>query len=740
MALLSIIIPFGTSKERPYIKERVIQKARKYKSNEKVEYIFVEGFSSLVCKEIPLIIAECGHEYCKDEKQQKMGAYSLGQCRNLGVMYANSPAVMALDVDCYLSQKNLEKLLEIIQIKGIDRNPNTFLVLPCAYLKEEGNEFLFSKPEEMWDSLVGFDVQSGANKLVKFYSPASSSMVLNRHKYLEIGGNDNAYIGHGYEDFDFMMRVFKSCAFFEKMPMNLDFDFRNWSFDSFKGFRAWFSIVGNEMAAFGIYLYHFWHIEPNQNNYLDNRELNHQKFYKNLKSFNNLYDGPDCLQDKRALGNKILVFTPENSSVFRCLRGISIYLGEIVCKREFEFFSGDEFLEQKFMNFCLNSRISYVLFPNPYGNTMRLSIYEFVRKMGINYICWDRGALPNSWFFDTNGFNYDSSSYDEKHWNKPLSIEDKEATEKYINELLVGKNTLESQGDSLGVLELRRKLGIRHKRVVFVPLQVHTDKVIEYFTYEPFSFWGFLEIINKIAGELANDDVVFLTKKHPLMLEVNKEKYPNLTFVADNTNFLDLLNLCDMTVMINSGVGVYAMMNEKPCVLCGNAFYRFSKLNLQAKDEAELKRHIVDILENGFSFDRDKMLRFIRYLKNEFYSYGVSTKELVKDEKNNKTFHRTKGIDFYKIRFCGEKLLECESVERFAYKLNNFAYKPYLYEIRHIFPKSVSNTKSAAVSQISNGISHTRFYRLFRKLITRPKDFVMDSKKPLMKPIKLLVR
>ena len=148
----------------------------------------------------------------------------------------------------------------------------------------------------------------------------------------------------------------------------------------------------------------------------------------------------------------------------------------------------------------------------------------------------------------------------------------------------------------------------------------------------------------------------------------------------------------------------------------------------------------MDILENGFSFDRDKMLRFIRYLKNEFYSYGVSTKELVKDEKNNKTFHRTKGIDFYKIRFCGEKLLECESVERFAYKLNNFAYKPYLYEIRHIFPKSVSNTKSVAVSQISNGISHTRFYRLFRKLITRPKDFVMDSKKPLMKPIKLLVR
>ena len=108
MALLSIIIPFGTSKERPYIKERVIQKARKYKSNDKVKYIFVEGFSSLVCKEIPLIIAECGHEYYKDEKQQKMGAYSLGQCRNLGVIHATSPVVMSLDVDCHISERNLE--------------------------------------------------------------------------------------------------------------------------------------------------------------------------------------------------------------------------------------------------------------------------------------------------------------------------------------------------------------------------------------------------------------------------------------------------------------------------------------------------------------------------------------------------------------------------------------------------------------------------------------------------------
>lgn len=46
MALLSVIIPFGLSKERPYIEERVIEKAKYFKSDENIEFIFVEGYSS----------------------------------------------------------------------------------------------------------------------------------------------------------------------------------------------------------------------------------------------------------------------------------------------------------------------------------------------------------------------------------------------------------------------------------------------------------------------------------------------------------------------------------------------------------------------------------------------------------------------------------------------------------------------------------------------------------------------
>lgn len=66
---LSVIIPFGLSKERSYIKDRVISKALYLKSDENIEYIFVEGYSSLE-HNLKQIIEDNGHIYLKDETQK----------------------------------------------------------------------------------------------------------------------------------------------------------------------------------------------------------------------------------------------------------------------------------------------------------------------------------------------------------------------------------------------------------------------------------------------------------------------------------------------------------------------------------------------------------------------------------------------------------------------------------------------------------------------------------------------
>ncbi|WP_051604618.1 hypothetical protein [Helicobacter rodentium] len=737
MPKLSIIIPFGTSVQREYIKQRVIEKALNAKSIDEVEYLFVEGYSSYICEELPKIIQESGHQYIKDTTQQQKGAFSQGACRNLGAIYANAPVIMPLDVDYYLSMESLKKILQLIEIKQIHKNPNQFLILPCIFLNESGSEFIIQAEEDKRDNLLLHDINSKQNMLNRFFAPASSSFVMNRHKYLEIGGNDLEFVGHGYEDFDLMNRILKTCATFESLPRNLDFDYRNWSFNDFKGFRSWFSIVGYESIFYGIWLYHLWHIEPNQNGYLDNREKNHQKFYRNLKRFKNLSDGVDCLQDKMALGKKVLLFTAENSSVYKALRGVSVYIGELVCKREYEFFTEEKFDEIRFLEFLKEWQISCVLFPNAYGNTQRILIYKFVKDSKIPFVVFDRGAFSDSWFFDTQGCNYDSPSYLPKYWDKPLSSLQKEQTQDYIESLLNGEKFLQAQGQRIGGAGLRRKLGIRHKRVIFVPLQTQNDSVILHFTYEPFSWEGFLEIINQVARSYANDDIVFCVKKHPLTLNIEKDKYDSLLFVPDNTNFMDLLEICCGAVMINSGVGVYAMISGKACVLCGNAFYSHQGLNLSAKDEEELRAQIHRILSGEFQVDNEKMLSFVHYLWKEFYSYGQSQVKQIKDSENNRMVEQVVSIDFYKIRVGGQSYLEATSVEKNAYTLKSLAYKPYLYEIKNTKTKSFS---IPLLNKVFSKVSHTKFFRLFRKLLTRPKDFVMDSKNPLVKQFRIFVK
>ncbi|HBK6303341.1 TPA: glycosyltransferase, partial [Campylobacter jejuni] len=118
MPLLSVIIPFGLSKERPYIEERVVKKAKSFQSDENIEFIFVEGYSSKD-HELKNFIQTNHHIYLKDMDQK---AFSQGRCRNLGASYAHSNVLLFLDVDCYISLDNFEKILKLIQIKNISQN------------------------------------------------------------------------------------------------------------------------------------------------------------------------------------------------------------------------------------------------------------------------------------------------------------------------------------------------------------------------------------------------------------------------------------------------------------------------------------------------------------------------------------------------------------------------------------------------------------------------------------------
>ena len=387
MALLSVIIPFGLSKERPYIEERVIEKAKSFQSDENIEFIFVEGYSSKD-HELKNFIQTNHHIYLKDTEQK---AFSQGRCRNLGASYAYSNVLLFLDVDCYISNFSLERILNLIQIKNIAQNINALIVLPVVYLNKEANEKLKQYDDKFWDILIQEDLFTAKNTWVKFFAPSStSSIVINKYQFLRLGGNDENFIGHGYEDFDLFARILKACVSFEKMPTNLSYDARNWNFFNFKGFRAWFSLLGYEMSFHGIYMYHFYHIEPNQNAYMQNKDKNHQLFYKHLKNIKKHDLKP--LQVFKAKGEKVLMLFKDQNYDFK---DISVYVGEIIYKNISDFFIDKELQYELLLDFLQQEKITKIF--------LDASIKEEID--GIDYcdiFYFQKGILPHSWFFAKN--------------------------------------------------------------------------------------------------------------------------------------------------------------------------------------------------------------------------------------------------------------------------------------------------------------------------------------------------
>lgn len=387
MPLLSVIIPFGLSKERSYIEERVYEKAKKFKSDKNIEFIFVEGYSSENHK-LKDFIQENHHIYLKDMDQK---VFSQGRCRNLGASYAHSDVLLFLDVDCYISLDSFEKILKLIQIKNISQNINALMVLPVIYLNKEASEKIKQYNEKFWDILIQDDLLTAKNTWIKFFAPSStSSIIINKYQSLRLGGNDENFIGHGYEDFDLFSRILKTCISFEKMPMNLSYDARNWNFFDFKGFRAWFSLLGYEACFHGIYMYHFHHIEPNQNAYMQNKDKNHQLFYRHLKNIKKHDLKP--LQVFKAKNEKVLILFKDQNYDFK---DISVYMGEIIYKNIRDFFIDKKFKYKILLDFIQQEKITKVF--------LDARIKQKINSMNYcDIFYFQKGILPHSWFFTKN--------------------------------------------------------------------------------------------------------------------------------------------------------------------------------------------------------------------------------------------------------------------------------------------------------------------------------------------------
>lgn len=194
--------------------------------------------------------------------------------RNLGFQKVCTKYTIISDIDLIFDQRTIQGLLD-------EANSNHFSIAPVLYLNKSGQKS-FKKHSDIL-SFLSF-IQSNNNRLYKHIAIPSSFMCVETEQVHKIKGFDEQYTGHGYEDFDFMIRLINS---YQKKSILNEYSYIDEPYKTpilMQGFRAdiaKFCIPNFFNNIIGLHLDH-----KKNKNYKESREKNkkifHKKFFLNI--------------------------------------------------------------------------------------------------------------------------------------------------------------------------------------------------------------------------------------------------------------------------------------------------------------------------------------------------------------------------------------------------------------------------------------------------------------------------
>lgn len=187
-----------------------------------------------------------------------------GKLRNKAVEVCDSEYVVISDIDLVFDSNTIEYIR--CKIKQ-----NKYVMLPCIYLSKQGCR-LFKNNSELSEIIK-------SKRNVNHCAIPSSFICLRRCDYLKVGGFDERYIGHGYEDFDFMLRFFSSINKIDLNKINLwDETYKIPLFAS--GMRGELAMLSMDEILSNKFVIHLWHKKnlAYRKTRLDNRRIIQRKF------------------------------------------------------------------------------------------------------------------------------------------------------------------------------------------------------------------------------------------------------------------------------------------------------------------------------------------------------------------------------------------------------------------------------------------------------------------------------
>ena len=758
---LTIIVTLRIDSKSEYLISRLKSFLKNLNNTDTLEFLFVNsGSNSYYTNIIKDIIGKSGKDNVRIVYHNSEGElFSIGAARDFGAQHARGDFLIFQDIDLCGEENFYDKVLNEINALNMKEYVNEFFVIPCFYLSQEGSvEFLEDKSPEKFRKLYLKFIEGESNfhdQIIRL-ATVTSVLVCQRLYFLSVGGHSKSFYGHGYEDFEMLYRLARNSNKYHRSKNHTEniINPRNLKYE---GIRAFLSMWGIQSLSNSLFLVHIWHPTP-KTSYSSRSNTNKNLLEKKIKEFDSDKIGKSlipALPDKNSLV-KTLILNPLDSLGMLSIKKILPYLGDFHYRNE------NSFRDQiSFGKYLKKNSFDQVFFLNPYGNEHRLNLYDYCRNNDIRFIVHDRGALPNSWFFDRTGFNAESKLYDKNLWNVELSSEQIFDTEDYIDNLINSEITLEDNNPRLGrtlTLEaLDKKYKIDNKKILFIPFQRPNDTVIKKFSGNIEDVEDFCKFIDNLWRSVDPEEWIFICKKHPLEDE-NPYLHPSIVFVDSGTHIYDLISVADKILLINSGVGVLSMLFNKHVGYLGQTFYGDKNINSEIRN---LEDALV-FLNSEFTPDRKSILKFIHHLKNSVYSYGAPMQSIRRDSENNMRsvtirvdFEVLRGVDdssyFFKYRntpvqwnsMCYSYYLP--SILEFSELKKKATIMPKNVKVtpeRVILPKAesksviesrthdASQNKSAdTITDLKSRKQSSKFNRKLRKLIRDPYRFFKDINK-----------
>lgn len=193
--------------------------------------------------------------------------FSPAEARNTIIKECESDQIFIFDIDLLPTDETLDYSLK--KATSLSLSPE-FDMFPCLYLTKEETERFDGDFQGCLESFL-----RGENHRVEGIALASSCLLMNREWFLQLGGFDEQFVGHGGEDLELIDRLTRHYPIGPR-PDDYALNIKAQHPGDYQGFRRYFSYYALPHLFTGRFLVHQWHPRPLTHPYHKRRAGNDQ--------------------------------------------------------------------------------------------------------------------------------------------------------------------------------------------------------------------------------------------------------------------------------------------------------------------------------------------------------------------------------------------------------------------------------------------------------------------------------